>query len=102
VVDGWIQDCPEHRITRFRVETGKEMSFCRHTYECVKKDKRLWIMEVETQETVYTPPSWIQMPSREPMKALAAHFTDVGYRDIQAIIDFEVKYGTKKKARVRA
>jgi hypothetical protein len=66
-------------------------------YECVKKNKRLWIRNTETDEYVYTPPKFINLQSREAMHELAAHMTLSGRYDINKIIDFEVRYGPRKK-----
>lgn len=68
-----------------------------HTYNCVKKNKRLWIEEVKTGKFVYTPPSWIKLQSRTPMQILAIQFCEKDGYDIQAVIDFEVLYGPKKR-----
>jgi GNAT superfamily N-acetyltransferase len=64
-------------------------------YECVKQNKRLWIRCIETGELVYTPPNFIKLQSRDPMDELASKFTEIGSRDIGAIVVFQTKYGPR-------
>lgn len=59
------------------------------THIVVKRQKRLHIIEMETDKVVYTPPDFIRLHSREPLTSLAARFTELGRRDIGAIMSFE-------------
>jgi hypothetical protein len=65
------------------------------TAEVVKRHKRLQVVVVETGEVLYVPPNFVMLPSREPLVALARHFTAVGHRDIDAIARFEGRYPRK-------
>lgn len=58
-------------------------------FACVKANTRLWIQDQTTGAMVYTPPEFLQMQSREPIKALASVFNTAGGADIEAIISFE-------------
>jgi hypothetical protein len=63
------------------------------TYEIVKRDKRVWLREVETGRLVYTPPNFVRhrLRSREPMIELAKAMTAKLRYDIGAIVDFETR-----------
>jgi hypothetical protein len=63
----------------------------------VKRHKRLWIDDVGTSEAIYTPPSFVNLQSREPLIALANHFTKVQSRDINAIAEFEAQHSPRKR-----
>ena len=67
------------------------------TYEAVKRHKRLWLMEVETGNLVYTPPSWVKLPNRSPMHALAWGMTDRLKYDIDLIMAFETTFNPRLK-----
>ena len=62
-------------------------------FQIVKAHKRLWI-ECDG-EKVYTPPSFIRLPSREPLMNLARRMSDLGRRDIAAIAEFEARYNPR-------
>jgi hypothetical protein len=63
----------------------------------VKDQKRLHIDILETGLRLYTPPDFIKLPSREPLKELANNFTESQNRDISKIITFESTYTNKTK-----
>jgi hypothetical protein len=64
------------------------------TFVVVKRHKRLWIDR--DGEAVYTPPNFIRLQSRGPIIALAAHLTEIGSRDINAIAEFETKHSSRR------
>jgi hypothetical protein len=59
------------------------------TYEVEKRNKRLHIIEVETGKIVYTPPDFVKLPDRLPLRILAATFNVMQRRDIEMISSFE-------------
>jgi hypothetical protein len=61
-------------------------------YAVTKIHKRLYVVAVGTGERVYTPPSFVRPPSREPMWELARAFTAARSRDIGAIMAFETTH----------
>jgi hypothetical protein len=67
------------------------------TYEVVKRDKRLWLREVETGRLVYTPPNFMRhrLQSREPMIELAKAMTQELRYDIDVITQFETWHTPK-------
>lgn len=67
------------------------------TFVVVKRHKRLWIDDVGTGDAIYTPPNFLKMQSREPLAALAKHFTEVQSRDINAIAEFEAQHTPRKR-----
>lgn len=69
------------------------------TYEAIKLNGRLYVREVETGKLVYSPPDFVRsrLPGREPMRELAEAMTKGLRYDINLVIDFEVKYGPKKR-----
>lgn len=56
-----------------------------------KVNKRLWILNWDTQEWVYTPPEFIRkkLTSREQLQKLCDAFNKLGRRDIDSIVAFE-------------
>jgi len=64
----------------------------------VKRHKRLLIEVMETGEHLYSPPSFIQIPSREPVHELAAAFTPAQDRSIDAIMAFESRWTKRPHA----
>lgn len=62
------------------------------TYEVVKRHGRLHIETIENGLSVYTPPAFVRLPSRAPLKELAATFTALQRRDIAAISEFEGRW----------
>ena len=68
------------------------------TYIVEKRHKRLQIIEMETDKLVYSPPNFIRLHSREPLQRLAARFTELGRRDIGAIMAFEAAASNTRSA----
>jgi hypothetical protein len=68
------------------------------TFSVVKRQKRLWIDRWDGTP-IYTPPNFVRLPNREPLIALALHFTLTCSRDIDAIAAFEDKYSARKSPR---
>jgi hypothetical protein len=64
-------------------------------FAAVKRNKRLWIIDKETDQAVYTPPDFVQLPSREPMHKLASDLTEAGRRDINLIAAFEAEFSKR-------
>ena len=56
-----------------------------------KVDKRLWILDWNTQEKIYSPPEFIRkkLTSREQLQELCDAFNELGRRDIDSIVAFE-------------
>lgn len=60
----------------------------------VKRHKRLWIDD-EDGNPVYTPPDFIRLPSREPMRELAEKLQTMPY--IDAVMEFESRYAKPRR-----
>lgn len=65
----------------------------------VKRNKRLWIDD-EDGNPVYTPPDFIHLQSREPLKELAENFRSRPY--IDAVMEFEDRFRRKRTSRHRS
>ena len=63
-------------------------------FTVAKVNKRLWI--VEGDRPVYTPPDFVKLGSREPLKALAQIFNETGAYDVDAVAGFESRHSTRK------
>lgn len=59
------------------------------TFVVVKRHKRLWIVRLEDDLSIYTPPDFVKLQSRLPLQDLALRFTESRSRDIAAITEFE-------------
>lgn len=70
-------------------------------YSVIKRNKRLWIRDEETNEAIYTPPDFVQINSRSPIQVLAAGFTKSGRRDINLIAQFEWDFSKRNVHRTR-
>lgn len=66
-----------------------------------KRHKRLWIIDRQTNEAVYTPPDFVILPSRVPMLALAFDLMRLGGRDINRIASFEWEFSKRNVHRTR-
>lgn len=66
------------------------------TFTVEKRDKRLFIVEVETGERVYSPPSFLRVPNRAVVHDLARAFSINGNRDILSIIQFETRHSPRR------
>ena len=66
-----------------------------------KRHKRLWIIDKETDQAVYTPPDFVLLPSRVPMHALAFDLMRLGRRDISRIAAFEWEFSKRNVHRTR-
>ena len=66
-----------------------------------KRHKRLWIIDRETDQAVYTPPDFVLLPSRVPMHALAFDLMRLGRRDINRIAAFEWEFSKRNVKRTR-
>jgi hypothetical protein len=66
-----------------------------------KRHKRLWIIDRETDQAVYTPPDFVLLPSRVPMHALAFDLMRLGRRDINRIAAFEWEFSKRNVHRTR-
>lgn len=64
-------------------------------YIIKKINKKLHIINSETQELVYTPPDFVIINTRANLQKLANDFNELGERDILNIIAFESKYTRK-------
>lgn len=58
-------------------------------FECVKLHGRLWIQDQDTGALLYTPPDFLRLSSRDPLRAMAAEASTQGYLDIRQVIAFE-------------
>jgi len=65
----------------------------------VKRHKRLWIDD-EDGNPVYTPPDFIRMQSREPLKMLAENLSSRPY--IDAVMEFEATVRPVRTSRQRS
>jgi hypothetical protein len=63
--------------------------------EVVKRHKRLHVMDGE--RSVYSLPSFMQVPNREAVRLLAAQLEQG--RGIAAVMEFEAAFHPKRKAR---
>ncbi|GAB9092437.1 hypothetical protein BDS110ZK1_16580 [Bradyrhizobium diazoefficiens] len=66
-----------------------------------KRHKRLWIIDKETDQAVYTPPDFVVLPSRVPMHHLAFDLMRLGRRDINRIASFEWEFSKRNAHRTR-
>ena len=66
-----------------------------------KRHKRLWIIDKETDQAVYTPPDFVILPSRAPLHALALDLMRLGRRDINRIAAFEWEFSKRNVHRTR-
>lgn len=66
------------------------------SFTVVKRDKRLFIVEVETGQRVYSPPPFLRVPSRAVVHDLARAFTIKGERCVDAIIQFETRHSPRR------
>ena len=81
-----LPETPTHDIV------GK---FC-GTATVIKENRRLWIVLLETNQKIYSPPNQIVIPSRHVLQTeLADAFTEKQERCINAIMAFETKYTRK-------
>jgi hypothetical protein len=62
------------------------------TYVVHKRHKRLHIEVLETSESIYTPPDFVRVDSRQPLIELAQKFMELQRRDIRLIIEFETRW----------
>lgn len=69
------------------------------TVTVVKRNKRLWIEDDETGETIYTPPDFVRMQSREPFLKLALDMMEPGAARIGLIIAFETAHNPRSRRR---
>jgi hypothetical protein len=60
-----------------------------------KRYKRLHIEVFETGESIYTPPDFVRVGSRQPLIELAQKFTQLQRRDIGLIMEFETRWKIK-------
>ena len=74
------------RIVRMRIEQRERFV---GTAVVRKRNKRLEIVCVETDELLYSLPSFIQVNDRTGMEGLAAEFNQLGRCSIDAIMAFE-------------
>lgn len=58
------------------------------TYEVIKRNHRLMIVRIESGELIYSPPDFIVLSNRLPLKLLAERLTN-GADRITAIAEFE-------------
>lgn len=68
-------------------------------YKVVKRHKRLWIDD-ENGNPVYTPPDFIRLQSREPLKELAENLSSRPY--IDAVMGFETAIRQARTFRQRS
>ena len=66
-----------------------------------KRHKRLWIIDKDTDQAVYTPPDFVILPSRVPMHHLAFDLMRLGHRDINLIAAFEWEFSKRNALRTR-
>jgi hypothetical protein len=66
-----------------------------------KRHKRLWIIDKETDQAVYTPPDFVILPSIVPMHALAFDLMRLGRIDINRIASFEWEFSKRNVHRTR-
>lgn len=69
------------------------------TVHVVKRHKRLWIDD-DNGNPVYTPPDFIHLQSRDPLKELAENFRSRPY--IDAVMEFETKIRPVRKSLYRS
>jgi hypothetical protein len=70
-------------------------------FAAVKRNKRLWIIDKATDQAVYTPPDFVQVPSRVAMHNLAFDLNRLGRRDINRIAAFEWEFSKRNVHRTR-
>lgn len=63
----------------------------------VKRNKRLHIEIYETEVVIYTPPDFVHLHSREPLRLLALQFALTRRREIDKIARFEYENYAKRK-----
>ena len=66
-----------------------------------KRHKRLWIIDRQTKEAIYTPPDFCQLPSRVALHNLAFDLMRLGRRDISRIAAFEWEFSKRNVLRTR-
>ena len=66
-----------------------------------KRHKRLWIINRQNNEAIYTPPDFCQLPSRVAMHTLAFDLMRLGCRDIDRIAAFEWEFSKRNVNRTR-
>jgi hypothetical protein len=66
-----------------------------------KRHSRLWIIDKDTDQAVYTPPDFVILPSRVPLHALAFDLMRLGRRDINRIAAFEWEFSKRNVQRTR-
>jgi hypothetical protein len=66
-----------------------------------KRHKRLWIIDKDTDQAVYTPPDFLVLPSRVPLHHLAFDLMRLGCRDINRIAAFEREFSKRNALRTR-
>jgi hypothetical protein len=66
-----------------------------------KRHKRLWIIDKDTDQAVYTPPDFVILPSRVPMHHLAFDLMRLRHRDINRIAAFEWEFNKRNVHRTR-
>ena len=67
----------------------------------VAKRQRLWIIDRETDQAVYTPPDFVKLPSRVAIHNLAFDLNRLGRRDINRIASFEWEFSERNVHRTR-
>lgn len=67
----------------------------------VKRNKRLWIIDKEEDQAVYTPPDFLIIPSRVALHNLAFDLNRLGRRDINRIASFEWEFSKRNVHRTR-
>lgn len=66
-----------------------------------KRHKRLWIIDRQTNEAIYTPPDHCLLPSRVALHNLAFDLVRLGRRDINRIAAFEWEFSKRNVHRTR-
>jgi len=57
----------------------------------IKLNRKLWIVDEKTGSLLYTPPEFVNLQSRDPLKKIAARATETGVLDINEIIALEAQ-----------
>lgn len=67
-------------------------------YTLLKRNKRLHIIEVESDKSVYTPPDFLRnkIRDRTELQKVVDIFNEVGNYSIKAIMEFEGTFSDRK------
>lgn len=71
-------------------------------YAVEKRNKRLHVIEAATGASVYTPPDFVRVQTRQQFAELANLLNFRGFRDIDAIIEFETAFQHRPRHRPNA